>query len=116
MSILSLFTNPQEKEVQAEIEMLAEVLWAAGISAPNDFDKSTEYRTFLISQLKNVPDMIRNLKKEGTIFRDIELKNVGERLRYIQEKNIELLDENKKLREENEFLRSTKEKIYILRE
>ena len=117
MSILSKFKDTGEAEVQAEIDMISDVLYEAGISSglcPRDFNNPREQRTFLISQLKHVPSFIKNLRIERTQLK-LDLNLINELLESVQKKEIELLDENKKLREENEFLRNTKEKIYILR-
>lgn len=69
--------DPLNAEVEAEVEMLREVLYAVNLSCnPCEKLKNTEYRTFLISRLKHVPEIIEDLKKEnGDVRRKLEYVN-----------------------------------------
>ncbi len=70
-------TTEFNAEVEAEVNMLKEVLLSAGLCCnPEEVMSNTEYRTFLISRLKHVPGIIESLMKENR-----ELKQV------IDEKN-----------------------------
>jgi len=61
------FLNPKKEELKAENDMLIQVLKSAGISyeCPDIHYNQLEYRTWLISQLKHVPGIIKNLRKEN---------------------------------------------------
>ena len=122
MSIRSIFTRykyPQHEdvEIQAEIAMLKQVLSASNVhySPPGDIKSLPEIRTLLISQLKKVSTVSMNQHNELSSLR-LEVLRLGDIIKQLQNKGFELTDENKKLREENEFLRNTKEKVFILRE
>jgi hypothetical protein len=135
MNILSIFTDLYKDEVQAEIEMLSAVLGSVGLSReiPCAVTKLPEQRTWLISRLKYVPKIIENLKSDASIRYDLEKTKIYDDLKFFKQKETELEeklrneeDERcrqkieyeeiiKSLKKENEFLRSTKEKIYILR-
>ncbi|MEN6554564.1 MAG: hypothetical protein ABFC34_16960 [Methanobacterium sp.] len=56
-------------EVKAEIKMLRKVLCAAGISCDaGEQMTDTEYRTFLISQLKPIPWIIEDLRRQNEML------------------------------------------------
>ena len=63
------FLNPKKEELKAENDMLIEVLKSVGISyeCPDIHYNQSEYRTWLISQLKHVPEIIKNLRKENDL-------------------------------------------------
>ena len=63
------FLNPKKEELKAENDMLIQVLKSAGISyeCPDIHYTQSEYRTWLISQLKHVPGIIKNLRKENDL-------------------------------------------------
>lgn len=117
MSILSRCRNQYKEEVQAEIDLLKQVLSSSRVhySTQDDIKSLSELRTLLILQLKNVSTVCMNQYNELSSLR-FEVLRLGDIITQLQKKEFELLDENKKLKEENEFLRNTKEKIYILRE
>jgi hypothetical protein len=111
MSILSILKpkykyDPFTAEIEAEITMLQHVLSSAGVPILNhEHLNNSEFRTYLISQMKYVIGVIDELQKISAI----QLKEDTEYSKIYD-------DELKALREENKLLKDAKEKIYILRE
>jgi len=119
MSFLSKLDNLfqyalYEQEIKTEIQMLKQVLSSAGVITLDDQVKCfsyKEHRTLLISQMKYVIPIIEELQKIRTEFTP-EFNENFELTMKCKKYEEDLL----KLREENEFLKDSKEKIYILRE
>ena len=59
-NIFKRLDEPMNAEINAEIEMLKHVLWVHGIGdeAPPDIKNLSEIRTWYISRLKFIPDII----------------------------------------------------------
>ncbi len=67
---MSLLFSFQKEEIKAEIKMLRDVLYAAGISYKTDEILSlSEQRAWLISRMMHLPELIVQLREENERLR-----------------------------------------------